>query len=195
MRNLFNIFRKAPPEWHSQTRRVFKDSAGNWYRRYEDEMQIPIQRMERLHIITREIGNRVTDGDLNAFLDNHEKILLGDKPADEKLRLLIQHTTNLRNRTEHIAAPEMLMRLVCALYIREDQDPHLWDEALEDAKYDQLMKDQKGKLALFFSQAGLKEYLPSPDNLRSGTEKLLKQSQELLELGRKQEAEIAAASS
>lgn len=193
MKALKRLFSKPDPEWWAKAPRVFKDSGGNWYRRYEDEMEIPILRMERLHIITREIGNRVTDDDLGVFLDNHESILLSDKSADDKLKLIMQHTRNLKDRTQSLAAPELLMRLVCALYVREDQDPHLWDEALEEQKFKTIMDEQQGGLADFFYRLGLKGYLPSPDNLRSGTEKLLKKSQELLEVGRKQEAEIAAA--
>lgn len=187
------LFGRQDPAWWADAPRIFRDGKGNWYRRYEDEMKLPIKRMERLHIIAREIGNRVDDGDLSAFLENHESIILSDKTADEKLKLLHQHTVNLKQRTDLLAPPELLMRLVCATYIREDQDPCVWDEALEDEKHAQLMRDQAGGLADFFYTAGLSGYLPSPSSLRSGTEKLLKKSQELAELGRKQEKELGEA--
>jgi len=192
MTNPFKAFRKAPPEWFAHAPRVFKDSQGDHYRRYDDEMQIPILRMDQLQIITRELGNRVDDRDLGAFLENHESIILSDKSADEKLKLLHQHVSNLKSRTDALASPDLLMKMVCALYIREDQDPFVWDELLEADKHTLLMKEQSGGLAGFFYKLGLNGFLPSPDNLLSGTETLLKKSQELSKVGRQQESEIGA---
>lgn len=186
-------WKQSPPEWHAYTERKFKDSQGRWYRRYIDEMQIPILRMEQIHVVTREISNRVSDADLNVHLANVEAIATGEQTAAEKVKLLYQHAINLRERVNtDIAEPLLLMKLVCAMYIREDQDPAVWDEVLEAEKLELLMAEQKTGLAGFFYQAGLSAFLPSPGNLQHGTKELLKKSEKLARHHRKMEAQIAA---
>ena len=192
MKLLSKLFRKADPAWWADAPRIFKDSAGAWYRRYTDEMLLPILRMEQLQITTREISNRIDDRDISAFLENHESILLSDKKPDEKLRTLGQHVHNLRERlAPELLPPDLLMKLVCITYIREDQDPFLWDETFEKDKHTQLMKDYaRGGVRDFFTQVGLSGFLPSLEGLQSDMKRHLAKSQELADKFREQEKAV-----
>jgi len=182
--------------WKQLAPRVFQDSKGVWYHRFEDEMQIPIERMKEIQTCIREITNKVSDTDLLAFLDNQSKIIYGNEPADKKLEMLARHNSILKERTEFtVAAPDLLMGLVAVLYIREDEDPYVVSKDIQEQKVAQFTADSRGVLADFFYKAGLSEYLPSPSGLTTGTERLLKQSMDLTAKARMYEKHLAEATS
>jgi len=197
--NLRTIFSKAKTktnDWKQLAPAIFKDSNGVWYHRFEDEMLMPIERMREMQTAIREIGNKVSDGDLMAFLDNQNKILFGNEAAEKKLELLAKHLSILKERTEFtIASPELLMNLACILYIREDEDPYVFSKDIHQQKVEQLTKDSREGLAAFFYKAGLSAYLPSPNGLATGTEQLLRQSQEMVKKARTYEKHIEEATS
>jgi|GEM_PF-6889656 len=157
-------------------------------------MQMPIERMKEIQTCIREIGNKVSDADLSVFLDNQNKILFGNEPADKKLELLAKHISILKERTEFsIAAPDLLMNLACVLYIREDEDPYVVSKDIHEQKVGQLTKDSRGVLADFFYRVGLSAYLPSQSGLTTGIERLLQQSAEMTAKARMYEKHLAEA--
>ena len=193
MKKIFSWF-KPKKDWKSDCEFQFKDSKGLDYYRYVDEMQVPIKRTEAVQIAIREVTNKISDSDLKAFLENHNKILFGSEPNEKKLELLARHAAILKERTEFtIAAPDLLMNLTAYLYIREDEDPYSIDEVLHQEKVKQFNTDSRGVLADFFYNVGLSAYLPSPSGLRSGTEKLLQKSAEIAMASRMMEKHIAEA--
>lgn len=195
MKKIFNWFKKKP-DWKKDCEFQFKDSQGLDYYRYVDEMQLPIKRTEAVQIAIREIQNKISDQDLKAFLENHNKILFGSEPNEKKLELLARHAAILKERTEFtVAAPDLLMNLTAYLYIREDEDPYSIDEVIHEEKIKQFTIDSRGVLAVFFYNAGLSAYLPSPSGLRDGTERLLKKSAEIAMKGREMEKQLAEATS
>lgn len=183
-------------DWKQLAPRVFQDSKGIGYHRYDDEMQMPIERMKEIQTCIREITNKVSDTDLVAFLDNQSKIIYGNEPADKKLEMLAKHNGILKERTEFsVAAPDLLMNLAAILYIREDEDPFVVSREIHDQKVAQFTADSRGVLADFFYRVGLSAYLPSPSGLTTGIEQLLQHSAELTAKARTYEKHIAEATS
>ena len=183
-------------DWRQHCTLAFKDSNGVAYWRYQDEMLIPMPRMNEIQTGIREVLNKVNDTDLTAFLNNQSKIIFGTEPAEKKLELLAKHQAIMKERVEFtVAAPDLLMGLVAALYIRDDEDPTVISEAIQREKVEQFTKDSRGVLADFFYKAGLSAYLPSESGLVTATEQLLKLSAEMTTKARKFEKDIAEATS
>jgi len=183
-------------DWRQHCTLAFKDSNGVAYWRYQDEMLIPMPRMNEIQTGIREVLNKVNDTDLTAFLNNQSKIIFGTEAAEKKLELLAKHQAIMKERVEFtVAAPDLLMGLVAALYIRDDEDPTVISEEIKRAKIEQFTKDSRGVLADFFYKAGLSAYLPSESGLVTGTEQLLRLSAEMTIKARRFEKDIAEATS
>lgn len=164
-------------DWRKDCAFAFMDSDGKKYYRYRDELKVPIVRMRTVQQILREIQNRISDIDIELFLDNVKGELYREAPQQQRLENIGRYIGMLEDRVQQLAPPELLMRLVCAMYIREDQDPGVWSEDIENAKYERLMADSKGALGVFFSQAGLQEYLPHPENIQRSVQEVLEDLQ------------------
>jgi len=183
-------------DWRQNCTPIFQDSNGVTYWRYQDETLIPMPRMREIETGIREVLNKINSTDLLAFLDNQNKISFGVETPEKKLELLAQHRAILRERVEFtVAAPDLMMGLVAALYIRDDEDPTVISEQIKQEKIAQFTKDSRGVLADFFYKAGLSAYLPSESGLATGIEQLLRLSAEMTTKARKFEKDIAEATS
>lgn len=79
---------------------------------------------------------------------------------------------------------DLLIELAALTYIRDDENPNEFSEALHQDKITQIKKDLKSKaggLYGFFQQAGLKDYLPSDDGMDIDYEAFTKSSQAKIE--------------
>jgi hypothetical protein len=68
--------------------------------------------------------------------------------------------TEIKRRAQYLYPGDILMDLIAALYVREDENPSDMDMDLHKWKVEQFKKDSKGGLKDFFYNAGLKKYLP-----------------------------------
>jgi hypothetical protein len=191
---LKNLFHRKPkaPKWAAHWTLVFKDSSGRSYYQCDDELQIPIQRLNAADIVLKELDNRVSNEDLSEFLANHNKLIYSDQKPEEKLRLLAEHTRILSERMEITSPPDLLMKLPALFYVREDEDPYIVDEKIWKEKVDTFLSDMEGGLADFFLKNGLRAYLPLSDTSTQNIEKLLAEIQKVTDVSRKKEAELKA---
>ena len=153
---------QSPGDWKANCKPVFMDSNGLQYYRYVDEMQVPLARFRELQIKIQEIHSTVKSRDLLQWLQETQKIVTGRKKDSEKVKEVNSALHVLSERLKLSFPPsDLLMELVCILYIAEDQNPAVFDIERERVKFKQLNKDKRGGLADFFSHLGLWRYLPS----------------------------------
>lgn len=136
---------------------AFIDSEGKRYFEFTDLYDMPLPRHDELQIILIEIANRISYDDLDNF------IAIGLKIVDEKKKIseISFMLQALKRRRELLYDPYLMFKLCAAIYIREDQDPTIWDDELEKKKIIQFKKDFAGGLYDFFHKAGLAKYLPA----------------------------------
>jgi hypothetical protein len=82
----------------------------------------------------------------------------------------------LEKRLDVLYDPQLMMRFVSGLYIREDQmkTSHIWNDAIEEEKYKQLMEDnESGSLSFFFAKSDLMSHVRSSDGSSTDSQKLL----------------------
>lgn len=142
---------------------VFVDSNGKRYFRYMNDMDAPIPRLKAFQMKFKELEAGIDRDTLGMLIDALEKAL---KEKDSKGHMvpniaMIGHLiTELKNRTENLIDPLIMMEMVAYLYTREDENPEVIDEDIHSQKVEQFTKDAKTGLHSFFVTAGLSKYMP-----------------------------------
>lgn len=143
----------------SKMKPVFIDSNGMRYFEFIDLDDMPIPRFDEMQITLQELGNRISNSDLDQFVDVCQSIINQEK-GKNKISDISAMLSALKSRRQVLYDPYLMFKMCACLYIREDQDPSVWDEDLEKNKIEQFKKDSREGLYDFFYKAGLANYLP-----------------------------------
>jgi hypothetical protein len=151
---------------------IFTDSNKKRYYKYINDYDIPIQRMNHLqrHII--ELGNGLDRNELKMFIEAFKGEINKQPIAFDKIGFLINE---LELRQDTLVHEDIMFGMVGCLYIREDQNPNIWDEETEQQKIRQFKKDNT-KLSDFFLQAGLGTYIPYLKDMKGTLAEQLEQT-------------------
>ena len=148
---------KTKLEW------MFIDSKGRRYYKFIDDMDIPIVRKGQLQKLVMELSNCISGNELIRFLDAMDN-MLNPPEADVQIKINIGRlnvlVSEMKMRKEVLIHPDIMMEIVAAHYIREDENPGDWDEELHREKVKQFEIDSKGGLYDFFYKASLPELIP-----------------------------------
>lgn len=134
----------------------FSDSQGQKYYKYIADGTMPLVRCNELQTRLLEMESRIS----RESLLNFSKAL--KRYAENKDFLKVAMLVGeLEKRIDILYDPEATMRMLCGLYIREDQmkTAHLWNPALEEEKFQQIMADnQNGNLSFFFQMSSISDH-------------------------------------
>lgn len=139
---------------------AFIDGGGRKYYYFPDMKKLPLPLLEKLNELQEQLGCKVPGRDLDAWVAKVEEVLNGKNP---KLTDVGYWLGVLKERRSILFEPTVLTEIAALLYIREDENPAIYNQALHKEKFEILWNDsQKGaKLYDFFQQAGLSSYIPS----------------------------------
>ena len=157
-------------EW-AKTEHAFTDSKGRSYRRYIRPEWMPLARYEQMQIRLQEMEARIGRESLMEFSK-------AQRAAAEKKDLITvaRLVGELEKRLEVLYDPQLIMRFVAGLYVREDQmnTAHIWNDAIEEDKYKQLMLDnESGSLSFFFAKSDLMNHVRFSDGSNTDSQNLL----------------------
>lgn len=157
-------------EW-AKTEYVFSDSKGRNYRRYIRPEWMPLMRYEQMQIRLQEMEARIGRESLQEFAK-------ATKMAAEKQQLLTvaRLMGELEERLNVLYDPQLIMRFISGLYIREDQmtTAHIWNDKIEEEKYQQLITDnESGNLGFFFLKSDLTKHLMYSNGSIIGLENIM----------------------
>lgn len=155
---------------------AFYDSNRVVYYRYSDYKKMPIKRLEQITKMQEVIKEGMKRGKgtyLAEWIETGKLTIEKSKsPKADFAKLLYA----LEERSK-LFDENLLIELAALTYIREDENPNEFSEAMHQEKINQIKKDLKSKaggLYDFFQQAGLKDYLPSEDGMGTGYEEYTK---------------------
>lgn len=178
IRLIFNLFKTAflklafsqqsKPVGFEKLSFKFIDSNGERYHRFNEDLDIPVQRKGQIERIMQELEAGISQSELDRFLVAMSKALDGKdkkgnlKPDIPMIGWLIEE---MKMRKASILHPDILLELLCAVSIREDEDPAVWDEEIQQQKLIQIGKDcsEGSGLYDFFHKASLRESIPFLD--------------------------------
>ena len=143
----------------SKTEFIFVDPEGKRYYQYQNLLDMPVCRKQKLEILTKEHQEKISFYDVKVFIKAGKAILEEGTGVVQKIGYWLGVMEDKADRLFH---PYTFMEMVACVIIHEDQDPSIWDEELEAQKIENFKKwsKQKGGLHAFFMEAGLNNYFP-----------------------------------
>jgi len=155
---------------------AFKDTLGRSYFYFPKMEDIPLPLFEKLNELQEQMRCKVPSKDLDIWIKKVKEVLNGNgktKVTDFGYWLGV-----LEERRTILFDPMILTEIAALLYIREDENPCFYNEALHKEKFEMIWKDSKegNYLYDFFVNAGLTAYIPSGSVTRENWSQFLEQS-------------------
>ena len=149
------------PDDAAKMKYSFTTSDGKkWYTYIKPDL-IPIVRWNEIETRVMEMTSRVNRETLLEFSKTCEAA------AEKKDFLTVARLMGeLRERMEMLYDPHALIRIVCAMYVREDQtkSDKIWNEELEEGKFKVIKGDlESGALTFFLIERDLKNVMTFSD--------------------------------
>ena len=140
---------------------IFTDSLNRKYFYFPELKNMPLPLLEKLNELQEQLNSKVPGKDLDAWIESVEKCLNGN--SNTKITDVGYWLGVMKDRRTILFDPTILTEIAALLYIREDENPCVYNKDLHKEKFEMLWKDsQQGmKLYDFFQQAGLKGFIPS----------------------------------
>ena len=160
---------------------VFTDSQNRKYFAFPDLKKLPLPLLEKLNELQEQLTSKIPGRDLDSWIVKVEEVLNGH--SEKKVTDTGYWLGVLKERRSILFDPTLLTEIAALLYIREDENPCVYNKELHKEKFELLWSDsQEGmKLYDFFQQAGLKGYIPSGNITQVNWEQYLQESMEKIE--------------
>lgn len=160
---------------------AFTDSLNRKYFAFPDLKKLPLPLLEKLNELQEQLTSKIPGRDLDSWIGKVEEVLNGN--SEKKVTDTGYWLGVLKERRSILFDPTLLTEIAALLYIREDENPCVYNKEIHKEKFELLWNDsQKGmKLYDFFQQAGLKGYIPSGNITPVNWEQYLQESMEKIE--------------
>lgn len=163
--------------------KAFVDSNGKIYYQPKSDFDYPLKRSKEIHKRLVRINSGLSDDELNRFLDACEVALNGGRnPKIADIAFLIGE---MKARQEIWIHEDLWFDLIALKYIREDENPAIFDMEIHKQKVVQLQKDSEGGLWDFFCRVGLITFIPYLAKLENGFDVYIDQSRAKIQAHRK----------
>ena len=181
--SIFKTKRKEKRPDFNDMEMAFTDSEGDRYYKYIRDMDIPIIRMTHLQVYLQEMGAGLDRNEIDIFVDAMDKALTREVEGkmSPDIGLIGFLVKEMKDRRTVLVHEDILFGMVSCLYIREDQNPAVWDAEIEEQKITQFKKDSKGGLYDFFYGAGLSKYMPYFEKLKDDLPLFLRKAKRKVE--------------
>lgn len=193
---LFNLFKpqflklafceQGKPKDLSSFEFAFIDTEGNRYFRPIDLTNSFSQlRLSKLTELAQELESAITGNELRRFLISLLELYNSeDKHRHTKIGAILQE---MSERDSNILREDIIIELISAFNIREDESLTIFDEDIHQQKITQLTKDIQagGGLYDFFQLSGLKTFIPFLDMPQKELEAYITQSKAKIEASKK----------
>lgn len=140
---------------------AFIDSDGKKWYKISQDVKMPYDRFVNLQKYLVELGACMTHDEFILFKRAIKEALSKPKPDIAMIGFLAQE---LEIREQMLVHEEIMYKILNTIFVREDQDPYIWDEEIENQKVAQLRKDSS-KMKGFFLSEIMKKYVPYIEKL------------------------------
>lgn len=160
---------------------AFVDSQNRRYFYFPDLKKMPLPLLEKLNELQEQLSSKIPGRDLDAWVGKVEEVL--NSNSNTKLTDVGYWIGVLKDRRAMLFDPTILTEIAALLYIREDENPCVYNKEIHKEKFQLLWNDSQegGKLYDFFQQAGMRGYLPSEASTPQDYQRFLQDSLERIE--------------
>ncbi len=160
---------------------AFVDSKNRKYFYFPELKHMPLPLLEKLNELQAQLNSKVPGADLDLWMANVEKVLNSDSKT--KITDVSYWLGALKERRTVLYDPTILTEIAALLYIREDENPCVYNKERHKEKFEMLWKDSQDGMKLydFFQQAGLKGYIPSGSITQTNWSEYLQESMNKIE--------------
>ena len=146
---------KYKPVTHRDLEYRFADRDGLKYYGFEQNTELPMQRFNKMLEFYQWLANGITPSYLDEVLDIMEKALTKGLEQDKGAARIGGLIHELRTRKDMVIPLELKINILAVQYIREDEDPEKFSEAIHRDKVEVLM-DQEELHSFFLDSHELK---------------------------------------
>lgn len=157
---------------------AFKDSLGRSYFYFPKMEDIPLTIFEKLNELQEQMRCKIPSKDLDIWIKKVKEVLNGNSKT--KVTDFGYWLGVLEERRSILFEPMILTEIAALLYIREDENPCIYNEELHKEKFQMLWNDSREGAFLydFFLNAGLSGYIPSGSVTRENWIQFLEEASE-----------------
>ena len=157
---------------------AFRDSLGRSYFYFPKMEDIPLPLFEKLNELQEQMRCKIPSKDLDIWIKKVKEVLNGNSKT--KVTDFGYWLGVLEERRNILFEPMILTEIAALLYIREDENPCIYNEELHKEKFQMLWQDSREGAFLydFFHNAGLSGYIPSESVTRENWIQFLEQASE-----------------
>lgn len=154
-------FKHQSKSYKDNMKYAFTDLNGKKYYYFPELRTMPLPLLEKLNELQEQLRSKMPGTDLDNWIKAVEKVLNSD--SKNKVTEFGYWIGVIKERRNILYDPTVLTEIAALLYIREDENPCVYNSELHREKFTMLWEDTKQGQHLydFFQQAGLKAYIPS----------------------------------
>ena len=175
------VFKHQSKRYQDNMVLAFVDSKGRKYCSIPNMNCLPMPLLEKLNELQEQLRCKLPSRDLDSWVEAVEKVLNGNSRS--KVTDFGYWLGVLKDRRTILFDPTLLMEIAALLYIREDENPAVYNAQIHKEKFQMLWDDSQkgGKLYDFFQQAGLSSYIPSQKITQENWQQSLEEIMEKVE--------------
>lgn len=157
---------QSKPEGLENYTYAFCDSNGKKYYILNSDSLMHMTRKAQLDMALEEFHRRLTSAEIAMVADGLKKEIndiIGNKDPNitaDILTRIYQYAEDLDRRERDFIHPVAYWNLVAMLYLREDENPKIFDEEVHKQKAEQFKKDAESGLSHFFFTTKLNGFIP-----------------------------------
>jgi len=140
----------------------FTDAKGRNYYYFTDPKNMPLVMSEKMDELFNQLNSKMPSHDLDKWIESFE-LAINDEKKKFKLSDVGYWLGVLKERRAMTLEIGVLTEIAALMYIREDENPTAYNEAIHKEKYDMIVADTKegARLYDFFQSSGLGQYIPT----------------------------------
>lgn len=140
----------------------FTDAKGRNYYYFTDPKNMPLVMSEKMDELFNQLNSKMPSHDLDKWIESFEAAI-NDEKKKFKLSDVGYWLGVLKERRAMTLEVGVLTEIAALMYIREDENPCTYNEAIHKEKFDMIVADTKegARLYDFFQSSGLARYIPT----------------------------------
>lgn len=136
---------------------AFTDQEGRKYYRFTDQLSLPVQRFNQMQEYQMWMSARLTADNLHTLVDKALEIVSNGVAQGNNSAKVSAILYQIRERQDKIVPAQVLLNILAVQYVREDEDPLVFDGDIQNQKVQAFLDDAQLANGFFLNLPELKK--------------------------------------